>query len=56
MNKDAEREVFVCSNPACGAVWEQDPHGHCPKCRQPNGAGWSTMARRVRPLPQQPSK
>ena len=35
-------EVFRCSNPNCTAMWDADPHGHCPACIQTNGSGWST--------------
>lgn len=38
----AIREVYVCSNPKCTAVYAADPMGHCPKCKQANGSGWST--------------
>lgn len=44
--------VFVCSNPACGAVWATDPKRHCPECFNPNtGCGWSTMRRPLRRTP-----
>lgn len=39
--------VYVCSNQSCTAVWAKNPEGHCPKCRNPNGGGWSTMLRMV---------
>lgn len=48
-------EVFVCSNPHCDAVWTADPQGHCPKCLQPSGVGWSTMSRHLMPLPEKAS-
>jgi hypothetical protein len=32
---------FKCSNPACGAVHDTDPKGHCPACVQPSGVGYS---------------
>lgn len=44
---DAGWEVYVCSNKACDAVWNADPQGHCPRCKQASGVGWSTMLRRV---------
>ena len=42
--------VYVCSNPRCGTVWAEDPHGHCPQClvQRPDGhVGWSCGARQV---------
>ena len=43
--------VYVCSNRQCGTVWDRDPHGHCPACITPSGAGYSTITREVQPLP-----
>jgi hypothetical protein len=43
-----EVTVFVCSNPKCGAVWECDPHGHCPACIKRSGAGFSTRPQPIR--------
>lgn len=47
----AGQVVYVCSNYRCAAVWDADPHAHCPACRQPNGGGSSTMMRVVKSLP-----
>lgn len=52
--KELKNFVYVCSNKECDAVWYADPHGHCPKCIQPNGGGWSTMQREVIELPKAP--
>ena len=57
MKSGAEKEVkqgavvFICSNRECDAVWNRDPQGHCPKCKKPDGGGWSCMHRTVSALP-----
>lgn len=39
------RDEFVCSNPACGWKFDDDPEGHCPMCKTADGGGWSTIRR-----------
>ena len=39
--RELKGRMFRCSNPNCGAIHTTDPQGHCPKCRQPDGSGWS---------------
>lgn len=34
-------EVYICSNKSCNGAYSIDPRGHCPKCRKPDGGGWS---------------
>lgn len=50
-----EANVYVCSNPSCGAVWKDDPKGHCRACIKSDGGGWSTMRRPIRDLPPGPA-
>lgn len=50
-----EANVYVCSNPSCGTVWQEDPKRHCPACVRQDGVGWSTMCRAVRDLPPGPA-
>lgn len=44
-------EVFKCSNPKCDAIWNKDPHGHCPACMKVDGGGWSCRTMPVLALP-----
>lgn len=43
-------EVFVCSNPQCRTVFDEDPRGHCPACVKGNGGGWSAPGLPIRKL------
>jgi hypothetical protein len=44
---DTGGDVFICSDPTCGKVWDADPNGPCPFCRKADGSGSSTMRRQV---------
>jgi hypothetical protein len=41
-------EIYTCSSPRCDGAYTIDPRGHCPKCVQPNGSGWSCHRWKVR--------
>jgi hypothetical protein len=35
--------AYRCSNPNCGHLHATDPQGHCPRCKRPDGSGYSTV-------------
>ncbi len=51
LTDDTNMTVYVCSNPKCDAIWDRDPHSHCPACIEPSGCGYSTRPREVKNVP-----
>jgi hypothetical protein len=35
--------AYQCSGPDCGYLHGADPHGHCPRCKKPDGSGYPTV-------------